>query len=221
MFKIVQNDETSRHVLDASETTSSDLGCTSTRKIESKTSIHQKNVHRILRNILELFPYQLSRQQHLQPSDFDARFEYANRMLDEIHQISNILFNDECHFYWDGDINPKNCIIWNSTKPNVIVTKPLHSEKVTVRMGVSKDFITLFFPWLSRWQNLSENVGRTLTPRVTTLQQSSLMQDGAPPHIATPVKPFLQHHFGSQRIISRYFPQPWPARSPDLNPCDF
>ncbi|GBN26036.1 hypothetical protein AVEN_86876-1 [Araneus ventricosus] len=44
------------------------------------------------------------------------------------------------------------------------------------------------------------------------------MQDGAPPHIATPVKQLLNLHFGNDRIISRYFPKAWPPRSPDQNP---
>ncbi|GBN43390.1 hypothetical protein AVEN_138006-1 [Araneus ventricosus] len=47
------------------------------------------------------------------------------------------------------------------------------------------------------------------------------MQDGAPPHIATPVKQLLNLHFGNDRIISRHFLTVWPPRSPDLNPCDF
>ncbi|GBN15679.1 hypothetical protein AVEN_170955-1 [Araneus ventricosus] len=47
------------------------------------------------------------------------------------------------------------------------------------------------------------------------------MQDGAPPHIANPVKRLLSMHFGNYRIISRHFPTNWPPRSPDLNPCDF
>ncbi|GBL59710.1 hypothetical protein AVEN_155745-1, partial [Araneus ventricosus] len=45
--------------------------------------------------------------------------------------------------------------------------------------------------------------------------------DGAPPHIANPVKQLLKQHFGNARIISRHFPTAWPSRSPDLNPRDF
>ncbi|GBM40785.1 hypothetical protein AVEN_80795-1 [Araneus ventricosus] len=47
------------------------------------------------------------------------------------------------------------------------------------------------------------------------------MQDGAPPHIATPVKQLLNLHFRNNRISSRHFPTAWPPRSPDLNTCDF
>ncbi|GBM24458.1 hypothetical protein AVEN_41104-1 [Araneus ventricosus] len=42
------------------------------------------------------------------------------------------------------------------------------------------------------------------------------MQDGAPPHIATPMKQLLILHFGNDRIISRFSPAAWPQRSPDL-----
>ncbi|GBL83143.1 hypothetical protein AVEN_145745-1 [Araneus ventricosus] len=47
------------------------------------------------------------------------------------------------------------------------------------------------------------------------------MQDGAPPHIATPLKQLLNMHFGYDRIISGHFPTAWPPRSPDLNPFNF
>ncbi|GBM82609.1 hypothetical protein AVEN_255413-1 [Araneus ventricosus] len=62
---------------------------------------------------------------------------------------------------------------------------------------------------------------------IPALQQSGcvdsiiFMLDGAPLHIATPVKQLLNLHFGNHRIISRHFPTAWPPRSPDLNPCGF
>ncbi|GBL94656.1 hypothetical protein AVEN_83973-1 [Araneus ventricosus] len=62
---------------------------------------------------------------------------------------------------------------------------------------------------------------------IPALQRSVLwiaqffMQDGASPHIETPVKQLLNLHFGNGRITSRHFPTAWPPRSPDLNPCDF
>ena len=46
------------------------------------------------------------------------------------------------------------------------------------------------------------------------------MQDGAPPHVGSSVKYLLSQQF-DDRIISRHFPFPWPARSPDLTPIDF
>jgi inhibitor of nuclear factor kappa-B kinase subunit alpha len=46
------------------------------------------------------------------------------------------------------------------------------------------------------------------------------MQDGAAPHTALRVRDFLKATFG-ERVISRHFPWNWPARSPNLNPCDY
>ncbi|GBM23639.1 hypothetical protein AVEN_117389-1 [Araneus ventricosus] len=53
------------------------------------------------------------------------------------------------------------------------------------------------------------------------VESTIFMQDGAPPHIATPLKQLLNLHFRNDRIISRHFPTTWPPRSLDLNPCDF
>ena len=46
------------------------------------------------------------------------------------------------------------------------------------------------------------------------------MQDGAPPHFAIVVREWLNAHFPG-RWIGRRGPHEWPARSPDLTPCDF
>ena len=47
------------------------------------------------------------------------------------------------------------------------------------------------------------------------------MQNGAPPHIGRQVQCLLRETFTDERIISRSFPNPWTARSPDLDPFDF
>lgn len=46
------------------------------------------------------------------------------------------------------------------------------------------------------------------------------MQDGAAPHWAVRVRDHLNQVYAG-RWIGRGGPIPWPARSPDLNPCDF
>ena len=47
------------------------------------------------------------------------------------------------------------------------------------------------------------------------------MRDGAPPHIANPLKQLLKRHFGNAGMISRHFPTAWLSRSSDLNPWVF
>ena len=46
------------------------------------------------------------------------------------------------------------------------------------------------------------------------------MQDGARPHIYTPVINFLTSTFGT-RTLGEKLNIHWPARSPDVTPCDF
>ncbi|GBM08152.1 hypothetical protein AVEN_214482-1 [Araneus ventricosus] len=55
-------------------------------------------------------------------------------------------------------------------------------------------------------------------PTSTACMCTILMQDGAPPHIANPIKRLI---IGNDKIISRYILTNWPPRSPDVNPCDF
>ena len=46
------------------------------------------------------------------------------------------------------------------------------------------------------------------------------MQDGAPPHFAIVVREWLNTQFPG-KCMGRCGSHKWPARSPDLTPCDF
>lgn len=111
----------------------------------------------------------------------------------------------------------------------------MHSPKVTVWCGFTASFILgpYFFEELSargpvtcsitgqRYASLLEN---KIVPDLQArqcLSRTIFMQDGAPPHISRCVTDVLKTHFTEERVISRHFPDPWPPRSPDLNPCDF
>ena len=61
------------------------------------------------------------------------------------------------------------------------------------------------WPVVSTWPNRNELV---------------FMQDGTPPHYAMVVCNWLDRHF-EQRWLGRAGPHEYPARSPDLTPCDF
>ncbi|GFT14517.1 uncharacterized protein TNCV_4004611 [Trichonephila clavipes] len=75
----------------------------------------------------------------------------------------------------------------------------------------------------SRYAAMLKNYVLPELRRWNALNDIVWMQDGAPPHrwrTSRSVKRLLDQHFGD-RIISRYYPFPWPARSPDLTPMDF
>ena len=47
------------------------------------------------------------------------------------------------------------------------------------------------------------------------------MEDGARAHIYTPVRDYVNNIFSGRVIAEHFIAHPWPARSPDLTPCDF
>jgi hypothetical protein len=59
-----------------------------------------------------------------------------------------------------------------------------------------------------------------LWPKVMR-RRKHFQQDGAPPHYALTVRSWLDKRFPDDRWIGRQGPIAWPARSPDLTPCDF
>ena len=60
-------------------------------------------------------------------------------------------------------------------------------------------------PEISSWDNLEDLI---------------FMQDGAAPHFHKDVREWLDTTF-PERWLGRRGPHKWPARSPDLTPCDF
>ena len=52
------------------------------------------------------------------------------------------------------------------------------------------------------------------------VEATVFMQDRVPPHIGRQVQCLLRETFTEEHIISESFPNPWRARSPDLNPCN-
>jgi hypothetical protein len=66
---------------------------------------------------------------------------------------------------------------------------------------------------------LSE-ISTAATVPLDVRQNMWLLDDGAPPHNRRVVRDYLDISF-ADRWIGRNGPISWPARSPDLNPCDF
>ncbi|GBN93660.1 hypothetical protein AVEN_24970-1 [Araneus ventricosus] len=147
----------------------------------------------------------------------------------------NILWTDEAHFHFQGSVNTQNCRIWTRGNPFQMQPLPLHSQKVTVWCGFTAAFIfgPLFLEEIgpsgpvpctvngTRYESLFRNQLIRALQQIVGVDSTIFMQDGAPPHIATPVKQLLNLHFGNDRINSHNFATAWPPRSPDMNPCDF
>lgn len=203
----------------------SEIGCNSTRRISRATNIPHTSVYHILRDKLRLYPYKFSMLQELKSTDAPLRLHFANWLLENSEMLDTIMWTDECHFYMNGAINTKNCVIWSDENPRAYRSLPLHSGKVTVWIGISKHCVIQPFIFEDtvngeRYLNMLNDHLLPELRRVRKVRSTIFMQDGAPAHILNGVKQFLTQHFGD-RIISRHFPNFWPPRSPDLNPCDY
>lgn len=90
-------------------------------------------VHKIMRNILLCYPYEITHVQELLPADLLWRQMFALEFLTDtdVDKLPwNILWTDEAHLHLQGFVNTKNYRIW--AKENLFATQPVltHSTKV-------------------------------------------------------------------------------------------
>ena len=200
----------------------------SVRSISQSTGIPRTSVHSILKKKLSYKKYRISVRHQLQPADYEKRKEFATWFLEnQLDNLDNVLWTDEAYFHLDGTVYTKNAFIWSDSNPHSQVETPIHSPKLCVWIGFSgKIIVPPFFiengtidgdSYLSMLQNHVVPYLKAHRKCSTTTFQ----QDGAPPHIKTNVQQFLTATFTNDRVISRFYPQFWPPRSPDLSPCDF
>ena len=143
--------------------------------------------------------------------------------------MKNILWRTfyEAYFHLDGTVYTRNAYVWSHDNPRCHAEKPIHSPKLCVWIGFSgKNILPPYFfesgtidgdAYLHMLQTHVTPILKTHRRCSTTTFQ----QDGAPPHIKNNVKEFLENTFTTDRVISRFFPNFWPPRSPDLTPVDF
>ena len=198
-------------------------------KRECELDVSESTIFKIVKKELKFRPWKPHYVQKLEYDDNARRLMYANHMDTWLNEepalLENILWSDEAVFCVGGFVNRKNCHYWSDVNPHMTVERTQHRPKVTVWCGFTASRIVgPFFirdtmdaarylamleedvwPVLSRWRNVDRLV---------------FMQDGAPAHYSRVVRNWLDRHF-HQRWLGRAGPNEWPARSPDLTPCDF
>ena len=139
--------------------------------------------------------------------------------------LNNILWSDEANFHIGGFVNHHNSHFWARENPKNCVEKPSQKRKITVWCGMTADRIVgpVIFRDTVNGDRYLEMLENQVWPVVSSWQNHRrliFMQDGAPPHYRTDVREWLDTHFPN-RWLGRAGPMEWPARSPDLTPCDF
>ncbi|GBN54343.1 hypothetical protein AVEN_211422-1 [Araneus ventricosus] len=81
-------------------------------------------VRKILRRILNFYPYKIEHVNLLQDGDSDVgttfALEFLARIVVDVTWSWNILWSDEVHFCLNGHVNIHNCLIWAAENPQAI-----------------------------------------------------------------------------------------------------
>ena len=175
------------------------------------------------------------------PQDPPRRLAFCNWLITLTdQQLQEFLFSDEANFLLSGHVNSQNVRRYaplKSTDPinggrpeHFAVDKPTFSAKLMVFCGIRRNGTF----GLKLYQNKTMD-GRAyhsllqyhVLPQLRQWNGGNLdrlvwAQDGAPCHVTLQNMRYLDSQFGD-RVVSRKPIQgrDWPARSPDLNPCDF
>ncbi|GBN31554.1 hypothetical protein AVEN_252175-1 [Araneus ventricosus] len=101
-------------------------------------------VRKLLRRILNFYPYKIKPVHLLQDRDSEVRttfaLEFLARKVVDVTWPWNIMWSDEAHFYLNGHVNTHNCRIWTAENPHAIQEQTLYPDKVTVWCGFTATF---------------------------------------------------------------------------------
>ncbi|GBM45234.1 hypothetical protein AVEN_63841-1 [Araneus ventricosus] len=237
----VEDESKSRLLTSFVEASSQSLqGSVSVPVVSRVLDMSYSTVQKILRRILNLYPYNFKPVHLLQDGDSEVRATFAlqflARMVVDVSWPWNILWSDEVHFCLNVHVNTHNCRIWprktlTLSRNNSCILKKLQYGVVTI-YGYLYHW-TVFFEEITangiqtcsitgqRYRDMPRNFVIPQLQQRGCLQDIFFMQDGAPPHIDRRVKQLLTQYFSDARVISHHFPTALPPRSPDITTCDF
>ena len=141
-----------------------------------------------------------------------------------------MIFSDEAHFHLSGTVNKQNVRFCSHNNLHEIQERSLHSLYVTVWRAIPKFHIwgpCFFEDDNSTVTVTSEQFYVTLNTflkaKLNELKYGNnvwFQQDGVTSHTSKCSIEILKEIFPNH-LISLHGDIGWPARSPDLNPCDF
>ena len=161
--------------------------------------------------------------------DFVARHTACEALLETLPHDAVTFFSDEAHFHLSGCVNKQNMRYWSAENPRQLHQTPLHCQRVTVWCAISSVGIIgpYFFEENERAVAVNaaryrEMIEEFFLPHLEEMDVGDVwfQQDGATAHTAWSSMELLRER-SPGRLISLRGDLPWPARSPDLAPCDF
>lgn len=200
------------------------------RKHAAALGLSDRSVRRILHKELQMHPYKMMLAQELSERDFETRRALCLEIQQHVPREAVVMFSDEAHFHLCGSVNKQNFRYWAENNPHQLHTRPLHCPRVTVWCSVAE--FGIWGPYFFEENNVTVTVNSErycvmlqtfLRPKLNELDDSDnvwFQQDGATAHTSRRTMGILREMF-PDHLISLRGDIGWPARSPDLNPCDF
>jgi hypothetical protein len=175
--------------------------------------------------VLKLRAYKSTVIHALQLSDPTSRVHSCSWFLHSVveSEIGQQLpfFFEEALFHLQGYIETQNNRYWTSQYPQLTHEVPLHPVKVGIlcAVGSSRVVAPVLFNGTINYEKYVQVILGQSFPELTEVERlcGRFQQDSATAHTARISMQPLSDVFGD-RIVSSGM---WPARSPDLNPCDF
>jgi transposase len=216
-------DEISQQIVDAV----TENPATSTRTIAQHVGVSDFTVRKVLNN-KNYHPYKPLYNQLLCDGDDDRRLQFCEHMKERFNRdlafIRKLAFSDECVFSLTGNVNKHNVHYWATENPFVRISNP--GKTATVTMWACIGYSGLLLHSFTDLTMNAERYCQILQEQVVPYFNKGIgktmlyQQDGASPHYSKTAREILDSRL-SGRWIGRRGSIEWPARSPDLTPCDF
>lgn len=196
-------------------------------------TISKSSIGNILHNE-NLYPFHFRKVQALLQGDFPAREEFARWLQNQKNENQDffryILFCDEATFTKNASFNVHNAHYYSyvGDNPHVVQEfKHQHRFSINVWIGVVDDYLLGPVELPARlngadYLHFLQNILPDLLEDVSLNIRQNLwfLHDGCPAHFSRNVRDFLDTNY-EDHWIGRGGPVAWPARSPDMNPCDY
>ena len=202
----------------------------STCKRAQALGFSDSSLRRILHNDFHMHPYKIMLAQKLSKRDTETRRALCLEIQQHVPFAAVVLFRDEAHFHPCSAVNTQNLRYWAANNPRELHKRPLHCPRVTVWCAVAE--FGIWGPYFFEEDNVTVTVNSDrycemleifLRPKLNTLHDIDnvwLQQDKATAHTFRRAMGILREIFPGH-LISLRGDIGWPARSPDLNPCNF
>ena len=199
---------------------------TSIRRLSNENDIPSTSVFRCVKK-LGMKPYKPSCCQILSDGDNDRRLQFSEIMIHRFQAdpawLRKLVFSDECNFYLNGTINKHNIHFWATENPHWRLECKTHNTRyLTVWAAIGwNGLIGLdISDKTMTGDRYCEVLNEYVVPYFRRNPSMHYQQDGASPHHSRAARQILDDKLNG-RWIGRRGPIEWPARSPDLTPCDY